>query len=229
MKNKGKLIVLDGSDGSGKATQTKKLIEYAKSKNITSTAFSYPRYDSFYGKIIKRFQSSEFGDPAIFNPYIASLPYAFDRLSSKDELEQALSSHEIVILDRYVSSNIAHQGGKITDINKRIDYIKWLEEMEYSVNQIPRENLVIFLHVPYQISMDLLKKMDKDKDALEENSQYLNNAEQAYLWCSQHFNHWVKISCVDHNDLLSIEEISTKIIKTLDEKDFFKREVTNSI
>lgn len=209
---KAKLIVIDGSDGSGKATQTKLLIEALTAQNKQATSFSFPRYDQFYGLTIKQMQCAAFGNPAKLNPYLASLPYAFDRLQAKPLLQQALQQYDYVILDRYIPSNIAHQGGKIKNQTERLKFISWIEEMEYSVNGLPKEDSVIFLHVPYKISMELQEKMGKERDEVERNQQYLKNAEKTYLWCANHFPHWKKIECIQNNQLLSIQDIHTQIL-----------------
>ena len=126
---RGKLIVIEGGDGSGKATQTKLLVEYLRSKNIPTETLSFPRYsDSFYGKLVGRFLSGEFGPLESVSPYLAAIPYALDRLDARDDINKWLNEGKIVAIDRYVPSSLAHQAAKVP-LDERETLVQWLEEM----------------------------------------------------------------------------------------------------
>lgn len=120
----GKLIVIDGIDGAGKATQTKLLLERLEKRGYKTATMDFPQYyDNFFGKLIGRFQNGEFGDAPTMSPYLASVLYAADRWESKIKIENWLDEGRIVVLDRYVSANQIHQGGKISDFNEKKNFL----------------------------------------------------------------------------------------------------------
>jgi len=225
---KGKLIVIEGNDGSGKTTQLKLLEQYLQSQNIPVETIDFPRYyDSFYGKLLARFLKGEFGTLNQVNPYLLSVIFALDRAQAKKEIEQWLAKGVIVLSNRYATSNMAHQAGRVPK-NKRKDFVLWDDELEYAINKLPRENVVIFLHVPHKISQKLMKGEDranrsylkgKVRDMVEKNKIYLKNAEETYLWLAKKFPHWVTIRCVNSKgELRPKEDIHAEIKKTLTKK-----------
>ena len=131
MKN-GLLIVFEGIDGSGKATQAHLLREYLSERNVACSLFSFPCYDGLYGRLVARYLNGEFGDVFEVSPHLASLSYAGDRLEHRDLLRERLRAGEIVLVDRYVASNMAHQGAKLP-VEQRADFVSWIEELEYTV------------------------------------------------------------------------------------------------
>jgi dTMP kinase len=222
LKNKGKLIVIDGTDGSGKTTQAKLLVENLKQQGKQAYHHKFPQYDEFYGQLVAKFLRGELGTLSSINPYLASLPYALDRLSAKPKLTRLLKTYDYVILDRYMSSNIGHQASRFDDQNERNEFIDWLNQAEYKVNKIPKEDLVIFLHVPTAFSIKLrTQTTDKNylngkNDIIESDIQALHNTEQTYLYCASKYKHWKKIDCVKNDQLLSIEAIQQLIISALE-------------
>ena len=218
-KLKGKLIVIDGIDGAGKATQTKILIRHLKKLKYKTATLDFPRYyDNFFGKMIGRFLNNEFGDAPKTSPYLASVLYAADRWEAKNKIEKWLKEGKIVILDRYSSSNQIHQGGKISDPKKRKEFLNWLEEMEFNVFKIPKPDLIIFLNVPYKISKKLLtKKVSRGyiksakNDKVEKSRVYQESSYQQSLNLVKKYNNWLEINCVKNNELLSPKEISDLI------------------
>src|SRR3989344_5908214 len=136
----GKLIVIEGTDGAGKTTQVELLRAYFEKKNTPHIAFDFPRYaDSFHAKIVAQYLSGEYGDPTQQSPYLASLAYALDRLATREEIYYALNDGKIVLANRYVSSDKAYPGAKLSSV-KRNEFFNWLDELEYSVNKVPRED-----------------------------------------------------------------------------------------
>lgn len=218
--NKGKLIVIEGSDGSGKSTQLELLKKYFEQTNIKFKSIKFPRYDSFFGKTIASFLRGDLGPLANVNPYLISMVYAMDRADAKIVLDSWLAQGKMVVMDRYATSNMAHQYGRLPE-DKREHFLQWILELEYEVNKIPKEDLVIFLHVPYQVSQKLMESKDRNgKDMVEKDAEYLKNSEETYVQLAQHFSHWVTIECVDKKgNMRNREEIHEEIISLLKEKE----------
>ncbi len=218
-KTKGKLIVIDGIDGAGKATQTKLLIKKLKKEKFKTATIDFPRYyENFFGKMIGRFQNNEFGNAPKISPYLASILYAADRWETKEKIKEWLEDGKIVLLDRYSSSNQIHQGGKILDQKKRKEFLEWLEKMEFNVFKIPKPDTVIFLNVPYKISKELLTKKvsrgyikNAKKDKVEKSRAYQESSYQQSLSLVKKHNNWIEINCIKNDKLLSPEEISDLI------------------
>jgi len=223
---RGKLIVIEGIDSSGKTTHLNLLKDFFKKESIPFKTIDFPRYESFFGAMIARFLRGEFGPLDQVNPYIISVIYALDRKDAKEEIEKWLEEGFVVISNRYATSNMAHQAGRLSQ-DKRSDYVKWDEELEYKINNIPREDIVIFLDMPVKESKKLMKnknrvqvyRQGKKKDMVEKDETYLKNSEQTYRWLSQQFEHWVKVECVDATGkLFSKHEIHEEIKKILAKK-----------
>ena len=229
-KTKGKLIVIDGIDGSGKATQAKLLIKRMKKSGYKTATLDFPQYyNNFFGELIGKFQNNEFGNAPKISPYLASVLYAADRWEAKEKIEKWLKDGKIVLLDRYSSSNQIHQGGKILDPKERKKFLGWLEEMEFNVFKIPKPDAIIFLNVPYKISKKLLtKKISRNyiknakKDKVEKSRVYQESSYQQSLSLVKQYNNWKEINCVKNNKLLSPEKVNdliwNKIEKFLSKK-----------
>ncbi|MEA2098458.1 MAG: dTMP kinase [Patescibacteria group bacterium] len=223
-KSKGKLIVIDGIDGAGKATQTKILIKHLKKLKYKTATLDFPRYyDNFFGKVIGRFQNNEFGNAPKTNPYLASVLYAADRWEAKNKIEKWLKEGKIVILDRYSSSNQIHQGGKISDPKKRKKFLDWLEEMEFNVFKIPKPDMIIFLNVPYKISKKLLtKKISRNyikgakNDKVEKSRVYQESSYLQSLNLIKKYNNWIDVNCVKNEKLLSVEDVGDLVWKKIE-------------
>lgn len=219
---KGKLIVIDGSDGSGKATQTRLLIARLSKEGYTVKTLDFPQYEAnFFGKLIGECLTGEYGDFIAVDPHIASALYAADRFESKSQLEKWLKAGNIVVLDRYVSANQIHQGGKIRDVKKQKQFLEWLDQMEHGIFGIPRPDQIIYLDVPVEVAQKLLalestgkskvylKK--KQKDLAETNAKHLNESRANALKLVKKLNHWTKIDCTKKGELLSRETIAEKV------------------
>lgn len=223
---KGKLIVIDGIDGAGKATQTKLLIERLKKAGYKTATLDFPQYyNNFFGHLIGRFQNGEFGDAPTANPYMASVLYAADRWEAKEKIARWLEEGRIVILDRYVSSNQIHQGGKILDIEAKKKFLDFLEEMEFKVFKLPKPDAIIFLNVPYEISKKLVVKkaerayVGNDKrDKVEKSKSYQEGAYRQSLEMVKKYNNWIEINCIKDNAILPLEAISQKVWLALEKE-----------
>src|SRR5665213_3030512 len=159
MKNKkGKLIVIDGVDGSGKGTQVDLLVKRLKGEGRKVKTVDFPEYYSnFFGKFIGHCLSERYYDFVKVHPKIASALYAADRFETKEKIEKWLKEGNIVVANRYVSANQIHQGGKIKSAKKRQAFIEWLDEMEYGVFKIPKPDVTIYLNLPLPLIKKLLK------------------------------------------------------------------------
>lgn len=214
---KGSLIVIEGTDGSGKGTQSRFLLDYLKKNIISFASFDFPQYGkTFFGDFAGRMQKGEFGHMRRINPYFSMFPYASDRWQVKDDLEKSLRGEKVVVCNRYAPS-IAYQVVKIPP-RERENFLAWAEKLEYEVFKIPREDLVIFLYVPFNIAQELMNKQGRVKDQNEENVNYLKKVEKMYLWLSKKKKNWVKIDCVKNGKMRSIEEIHKEIVKVLCQK-----------
>ena len=215
----GKLIVIDGTDGSGKATQTKKLIERLIEEGHNPETLDFPQYyNNHFGNIVGCFLRGDFGDPTKFNPYLASTLYAADRLESSSNIKRWLQEGRVVILDRYVSANQIHQGGKIKNDKERETFLKWLDNIEHSVFNIPRPDIIVYLEVPpktsqllieFKSSRDYISGKGKDKAECSVGHQ-IDSHEQSLRLVSK-MNNWKRIVCEENKNLLSIEEIHKKV------------------
>lgn len=205
MKHKGKLIVIDGTDGVGKATQTKLLVARLKREGVNVETLDFPQYyKNFFGKFIGAMLTGQYGDFLHIDPYIASVMYAADRFESKAKLEKWLAEGKVVILDRYVSANQMHQGGKIKSPAKRKAFLLWLDHMEHGVFGLPRPDLIVYLHLSMKEVLRLLKNKDRNvkkryahrgKDVVEGDPAYLEASQKSALKLIQEKSHWKKIEC----------------------------------
>ncbi|OGI75969.1 dTMP kinase [Candidatus Nomurabacteria bacterium RIFCSPHIGHO2_02_FULL_42_19] len=222
---RGKLIVIDGTDGSGKATQTNLLIRHLKKDGRKVKVVDFPEYYSnFFGKFIGHCLSEQYYNFVKIHPKIASVLYAADRFESKNKIEKWLKEGNIIVANRYASANQIHQGGKITNTKKREAFIKWLAEMEYSVFKIPKPDAVFYLNVPIPIVLKLIRERNKSrsrnylgkkKDVHEKDVKFLENSRKSALWLTKTQKGWIKIECIVGNKMDSRENIHQKIYEKI--------------
>lgn len=225
----GKLIVFEGSDCSGKSTQINLLIDRLKKEGEGAVTLDFPNYSTPTGKIVRRYLDGEFGPANDIPAKVASIFYAEDRFASKGFINKELDAGNVTILDRYVESNMGHQGGKIRDSDEREKFFEWLQELEYKNFDLPRPDSVIFLYMPYDVSQKLMQGRDRksefhpgaDKlDGHEGSAEHLRNAEEAYLHLSELYG-WVVVNCAPDGTMESLkspEEIHEEIWKKLQER-----------
>ena len=208
----GKLIVIEGTDGSGKGTQLQLLLNYLNKKQISYASFDFPQYGkTFFGDFAGRFLNGEFGHFSRINPYLASFPYAADRWQVKDQLWKAINDKKFVICNRYTPS-VVYQAVKVKPTQRKI-FLKWAETLEHKVFGIPKPDLVLFLYVPLVFAQILIAK--KSKDQYEKDVVYLKKVETMYLEIVKTNKSWVKIDCVENNKILPPEMIHRKILDKL--------------
>jgi len=203
-----RVIAIEGSDGVGKATQTKKLIEHLRRDGFRVATISFPRYDTPTGKRIKKYLEGELGDPKNIDPIESAHLYHNDRKAALPLISNMIKENDFLILDRYKYSSFAHQPAKLKEPEKMISLMKDIEQME---NDIPEANLVIFLHVTPEISQTLIKK-EKKCDIFESDIEYLGRTNELYQELVKRDN-WKKIECMKNGKLLSVEEIHDKVYK----------------
>ncbi len=222
---KGKLIVIEGTDCSGKETQSSLIADRLRNIGIKIEHLSFPNYNSPTGKIIggpylgkNYICEGWFPETApLVDPKVSSLYYAADRRYNIKAINDLLNNGVNVILDRYFYSNMAHQGGKIIDDKERIKMYKWIEKLELDLLELPPADIKIFLHVPYLISLELKQNRVESLDENELSKEHLINAEKAYLEIAEIYN-FENIRCYKENKILTIEEINDKVYEYIKEE-----------
>ena len=217
----GKIIVIEGTDCSGKETQSKLLEEKLNSKGKKCVKFNFPMYDTPTGKIVggsylgrKEIGESLFSEGAVkVDPHVTCLYYAADRKYNWYKIQEYLDKDYYVILDRYTPSNLAHQGSKITDKDERFNMYQWIDKLEYWLLQLPKPDKTIFLHMPYEQSLEL-KKNRTLLDEHEKSPEHLQLAEETYIELSELYN-WDRIECVKDGKIRSIEDINDEIFELI--------------
>ena len=223
---RGKLIVIEGTDCSGKETQARLLEEKLRGMNIKARRLSFPNYDTPTGKIIgscylgkeelcKNLLKDNNGwfteGAGEVDGLVSSLYYAADRKYNIKEIEDLLNKGINVILDRYTFSNMAHQGGKITTQEKRFQFFKKMEVLEFDLLELPKPDLVILLYVPYQVTLKLLETRKEEADQNESDVKHLKRAEQTYLELRALYK-FKMIECTEDKKMRSISEIHEELL-----------------
>ncbi|MGE5456481.1 MAG: dTMP kinase [Ignavibacteriales bacterium] len=215
---RGKLIVVEGTDCSGKETQTNLLIEKLRTMGIPVEKFSFPNYESPTGKIVggpylgKEYICDGWFEEGASNvdPKVASLYYAADRKYNIPIINELLNSGKNIILDRYVFSNMAHQGGKIHDTAERSKLYKWIEKLEFDLLELPKPDIAVFLHMPYEGACILKKDRKEGADQHEASESHLRNAELSYVEIANKYN-FETIECMEGNTIKTIEAIGEEV------------------
>jgi dTMP kinase len=218
MLGRGKLIAVEGIDGSGKQTQVRLLARELESRGHQVLSTGFPHYDSWFGKMVGQFLNGDFGPLDSVDPHFTALLYAGDRFESKRPIVAALESGGVVLADRYVGSNLAHQSVR-TAPEKRAEFRAWIEHLEYDIYELPKEDLVLYLRLPPHEAQTLVAKKSARKytdaahDILESNIRHLQDAAAMYDLLARGLN-WKTIECFDRTKQMirSPEEISAEIL-----------------
>ncbi len=220
---KGKFIVIDGTDGSGKATQVDLLLKRLEKDGHKVKTVDFPEYyKNFFGDFIGHCLTEQYYNFINVHPKIASVLYAADRFESKEQIEKWLDNGYVVLANRYVSSNQIHQGGKISNNKKREAYLEWLDTMEYKVFKIPRPDVVLYLSVPLDVSIKMMKERNKKsvrnyagkkKDVHEVDINFQKNSRKSALWLSTKLKNFIKIDCAPKKEILSREIVHDLVYK----------------
>jgi len=217
------LVAFEGIDGSGKGTQAHRLHERLVSSGRRAELISFPRYEStLFGKAVGEFLNGRFGSLSEVNPFLVSLLYAGDRFESRDFLKAALDNNDVVVLDRYVASNMAHQGAKCTG-DEHAEIVDWIEKIEYGLYEMPQPDLVFLLDLPAAEAQRLIEKKqarsytEKKADLQEADAEYLESVRRAYLELSAASDRWQTIDLCRDNAVRPVDEIGEAIWERLSE------------
>ena len=218
----GKLIAIEGIDGSGKRTQVELLTLTLKSRGHSVYSTGFPQYDSWFGKMVGQFLNGDLGPLESVDPHFTALLYAGDRFEAKHKLELALDSGQIVLADRYVGSNLAHQTARVAPA-KRSAFLQWIEHLEYGIYGLPRESLILYLRVPpFEAQRLVARKSARSytsaqKDLLEASLHHLEDAAEMYDSLSRSAP-WATIQCFDAtlSAMRETEEIALEVLAAVD-------------
>ncbi|NCC78979.1 MAG: thymidylate kinase [Clostridia bacterium] len=221
---KGKLIVIEGVDGSGKQTQSEKLYRTLLNKGLKVLKIEFPDYKSESSSLVKMYLRGDFGkNPDDVSAYVASSFFAVDRYASyTTKWKSFYESGGVVIADRYTTANMVHQASKITDEKERDAFLEWLAHLEFEMYGIPRPDLVFFLDVPPEVSMEITKERKNkitgasEKDIHEGDQHHLDTSYENAHYVADKYG-WTKISCVADGQMRSKEDIFSDIyLETVD-------------
>ncbi len=213
----GRFIVIDGTDGSGKATQTNLLVEELKLNGYKVEMTDFPQYGTKSAGLIEEYLNGKYGQ---VGPHAASIFYAIDRFDASFKITEWLDEGKIIISNRYVTANAGHQGGKILDEVDRIKFFRWLNNLEYNIFGIPKPDLNIILHIPAKMAQKLVDKKSADarkyangkkRDLHEADIKHLKNAEKVYLEIAGLFPNTKLVECTADGKLLSPAEVHNRV------------------
>jgi len=218
MTARGKLIAVEGIDGSGKHTQVELLTNKLKAYGHSVYSTGFPQYDSWFGKMVGQFLNGELGPLESVDPHFTALLYAGDRFEAKPKLEAALNNGQIVLADRYIGSNLAHQTARVPSA-KRSAFLDWIEHLEYGIYGLPRESLILYLRVPPSEAQKLVTQKSArsytsaQKDLLEASLRHLEDAAGMYDALSRRAP-WATIQCFDakRNAMREPIEIAAEVL-----------------
>ena len=211
----GKLFVIEGTDGSGKATQVELLRKRLSEEGMNIRKISFPQYDSDSSALIKMYLHGDFGtNPSDVNPFAASVFYAVDRYASfAQRWGKDYNNGDIIIADRYTTSNAVHQAAKLTG-KEQIDFFQWLYGLEFGRMGLPKPDCVIYLDVPTHITERLMRKREHDTntkaDIHEKASDYLRISRETGLKASAYYG-WHVVNCAKNDELRTIQDIHEEV------------------
>ncbi len=213
----GKLIVFEGTDGSGKSTQFRKLTERLEGEQVTFQKLVFPQYEKESSALIRMYLHGEFGSrPDDVNAYAASTFYAVDRYASYRQVwEEYYQNGGLLLSDRYTTSNAVHQASKEPE-EKRAAFFDWLYDLEFEKMGLPKPDLVIYLDVPTEMTEQLMRSREQatgtSADIHEKDLDYLRTCRKTAAEAAAHYG-WAKISCVRDGQLRSIEDIHEEVYR----------------
>ena len=222
MSAHGKFIALEGIDGSGKRTQLEMLSRALREHGVEHITVSFPHYDGFFGHMVARYLNGEFGGLSQVDAHFSALLYAGDRLENRIELEQNLAQRKMILTDRYIGSNLAHQGSRVPR-RQLAKFLRWIEQLEYGVYGLPREDLVIYLRLPAAKAHVMIGKKNargytrRRRDLQEANLAHLEGAACVYERLAKRPN-WRTVDCMSErgDELLAPEAIHRKVMAVVE-------------
>ena len=221
MKNK--LIVIEGTDGSGKKTQTQLLKNRLLENGVNCVLQAFPNYDSGSSMPVKMYLNGDFGNAGCFDCYQSNSLYAVDRLLTMQQYKDHIKNGGSIVFDRYVQSTMLHQAAFAKSKEELDAFLAYVDKFEFETLKLPRPDLVIFLDVPVEVSKKLANareslKTGNSKDIHESDANHLQNAYNAGKYVAKKYG-WIVIDCVKDGELLSIDEISNKIYEEVMKKE----------
>lgn len=214
----GKIIVIDGGNGTGKTTQFKLLLKRLQDEDFDVITMDFPQYGKKSCGAVEEYLNGKYGTADEVGPYRGSIFFAVDRYDASFEIRKALSEGKIVLCNRYVTANMAHQGGKIADDTERLKYFEWLKDLEYRIFGIPQADINIFLHVPVEMALQLVDQKgqreyigEKKRDLHEADLKQEQNAEKVYAQLAKMIPNSAMIECAPDGKLMTPEQVHEKI------------------
>lgn len=211
-------IVIEGIDGSGKGTQTDLLVNRLREARVPFETISFPQYGKKSAGPVEEYLNGAYGTAEEVSPYQTSILFAVDRFDASRQIAQWLAEGKVVISNRYVGSNLGHQGGKISDPSERAKFFEWDLELEYALFKIPQPDVNIILSVSPEQAQALVDKKDsrdylhgKKRDIHEDDLTHLKNAAAVYEELAKKMPNAHSISCIENGALLSPQAIHQKI------------------
>jgi len=227
----GQFIGIEGTDGSGKSVQFRKLVARLRKAGKKVATLDFPQYKKESSFFVREYLNGRYGGWKEVGPYRASLFYALDRFDISPQVRTWLEEGRIVVTNRYVASNMGHQGAKVRNRKERRKYFKWLHELEYGILGIPRPSTTIILHVPADVAHKLIGRKGAreyikgvKRDIHEADIEHLKEAERTYLEMAKMFpKEFTVIECTKNGNMLSRQDIHEKIWKVISRKVIAKR------
>lgn len=223
VSQKGTFIVIEGTDGSGKGTQFQLLADRLSQAGYDVALFDFPQYDQPSSYFVREYLNGRYGSADEVGPYTGSLFYALDRFEAAPKIREALDQGKIVLANRFVGSNMAHQGTKFANPEERRGYFIWLDNLEFEMLRVPRPDVSFVLRVPADVAQELVDKKgkrnytDKKRDIHEADLAHLERAVQVYDDMCQLFpKDFIRVDCVRNNQLLNIETIQEMLWQRID-------------
>lgn len=220
---KGKFIVIEGTDGSGKGTQVKLLADKLNEKNVKFEITDFPQYGTPSAFFVEKYLRGEYGTIDEIGPYKASFFYALDRFDKSFEMKKWLNEGTHIVSNRYVTSSMGHQTAKLDTLEEQDKFLNWLDNLEYNELGVPRPDLVVFLYVPPEVGQRLVSEkavreytQGKSHDIHEADLNHLVKASEAYKYIAQKFG-WLQIDCVKDGELMTPDEIHNLIFERVSE------------
>ncbi|HOD89605.1 MAG TPA: thymidylate kinase [archaeon] len=217
---KGKFIVFDGIDGSGKSTQIKLLISKLKHEKYNIKFLDFPRYGKPSAVMVEEYLSGKLGSVDEVDAYQASVLYAIDRFGASKDIKKWLNDGYIIVCDRYTSSNMGHQAGKIKDIKERDRFLEWVNDFEFNILKIPKPDVVVLFDLEPSVGQMLAHQASKTKiikDIHEYNHKHLEDAAEAYIYCAKKYG-WEVINCNDGFGYIKPVDVIAKEVYSLVKK-----------